>query len=81
MIKLSEFNRIVNPKNEACYIIKTPTDKIDKAKFEDIVPMLRTRNDVSLGMYIPKGLIIIEIESEVVVNAIRALKEQVMIAK
>lgn len=80
-MKLSEFNRIVNPNDEACYIIKTPTDTIDKAKFGDIKSILRTRKDVSLGMYIPKGLIVIEMTDECVVNAIRQRNEQLMIVK
>jgi len=80
-MKLAEFNRIVNPNDEACYIIKTSTDTIDRAKFADIKSILRSRNDVSLGMYVPKGLIVIEMTDECVVNAIIQRKEQLMIVK
>ena len=80
-MKLAEFNRIVNPKDEACYIIKTSTDTIDKAKFGDIKSILLTRNDVSLGMYVPKGLIVIEMTDECVVNAIKQRNEQLMVVK
>lgn len=80
-MKLCEFNRIVNPNDEACYIIKTSTDTIDKAKFDDIKPILKERNDVSLGMYIPKGLIVIEMTDSCVARTIKARNEQLMVAQ
>ena len=80
-MKLSEFNRIVNPNDEACYVIKTSTETIDNAKFADIKQPLKTQNDISLGMYIPKGLLIIEMTDGCVIDAIIKRNEQVLIAK
>ena len=80
-MKLAEFNRAVNPKNEACYIVETPTDRITKATLQDIKPILTSRHDISLKMLIPKGMIVLELENENVVNAIKARNEQLMVAK
>lgn len=80
-MKLAEFNRVVNPNDEACYIIETPTEKVKDLKFADIKPILQTRNDVALRMNVPKGLIIIEITNVAIVNAIKLRKEPVMIAE
>lgn len=80
-MKLAEFNRIVNPNNEACYIVETPEGRVDKSSFNDIKSILLTRNDVALKMYVPKGLLIIEIDNELVINAIKTRNESVMVAK
>lgn len=80
-MKLAEFNRIVNPNNEACYIIETPTERIEKNSLRDITPLLIKRKDIALKMLVPKGLLIIETKNEYVVDAIINRKESLMIAK
>ncbi len=80
-MKLAEFNRIVNPNDEACYIIETPEEEVKNLKFADIKQILLTRNDVALRMNVPKGLLVIEITNVAVIDAIRARREQVLIAK
>lgn len=80
-MKLAEFNRITNPNDEACYIIETPTDKLNKAKFSDIKTILMTRYDVALKMIVPKGLLILETECSKLIKAIKSKKERVLISK
>jgi len=80
-MKLADFNRIVNPNDEACYIVKTPTETITKAKFGDIKTLLKTRTDISLGMYVPTGLIVIEITDACVAETIKRRNEQLMVVK
>ncbi len=80
-MKFAEFDRIVNPTDEACYIIETPTDKIPKSTFKDIKHLLLTRNDVSIKMLVPKGLLIIETTNKKVIDAIISRKEELMIAQ
>lgn len=80
-MKLAEFNRIVNPNDEACYIIETPQGRIDNSPFKDVKTMIVARNDIALKMYVPKGLLIIELENEIVVDAIARRQEHLMVAK
>ena len=67
-MKLAEFNRIINPTDEACYIIETPEDVIKDLKFNDIKSILLSRNDVALKMKVPQGLLIIEIKNPAIVE-------------
>lgn len=80
-MKLAEFNRAINPTDEACYIIETPTDKVEHLKFKDIKSILLTRNDVALKMHIPKGLLIIELKNTAIIDAIKNRKEKLLVAK
>lgn len=80
-MKLAEFNRAINPTDEACYIIETPTDKVEHLKFKDIKSILLTRNDVALKMHIPKGLLIIELKNTAIIEAIKNRKEKLLVAK
>jgi len=80
-MKLAEFNRAVNPTDEACYIIETPTEKVTHLKFSDIKSVLLNRNDVALKMYVPKGLIIIELKNPAILQAIKNRNEKLMVAQ
>ena len=80
-MKLAEFNRIVNPNDEACYIIETPQGNINKARFADIKSILLTRNDVALKMIVPSGLLILETKCELLVDAIKERNEPVLVAQ
>ena len=77
----TSFDRIVNPNDEACYILKTTKDKIEHARLIDIISILKSKNDVSLGMYVPKGLIIIEVTDSYIIEAIKDRQEKLMVAK
>lgn len=80
-MKLAEFNRAVNPADEACYAIETPTETLPRAKFADIRQILSTRLDVAIRMTVPKGLVVIETECSAVAEAIKSRNEPLMVAR
>lgn len=80
-MRLTAFNRAVNPNDEACYIIETPTDTVKNLTFNDIKPILQTRNDVAIRMIVPKGLLIIELTNKLIIDVIKSRKEPVLVAE
>lgn len=79
-MKLAEFNRIVNPNDEACYIIETSAGKF-KVKWSEAMSILKSDNNVSLKLVVPKGLLVIQTKNTFIVDVIKKLNEPVMVAK
>lgn len=80
-MKLAEFNREANPNDSACYRIESSAGNIKDVKFSEMIGILRSCDDPVIYMKIPKGLLIIETESEAVVNLIVKRKEKLLVVK
>ncbi len=80
-MKFPEFNRLVNPNDQACYVA-IAHGKVPKAlKFGDIAKLAQIDTTLEIGWIIPKGFYIIETESINILPTIKARNEQVMVVK
>ena len=80
-MKFAEFNRIANPNDTACYIVETSNGIIKDARFSDILNILKVDDDAVVKMKIPKGLLLLEVENEKIIEVIEKLNEKVLVTK
>jgi putative DNA primase/helicase len=86
MLKIKDFNELLNPDNKALYIPlhnKKPNKVIVPHSFDEIVQLAMTDPELEIGAYIPQGFIVInidnKIESQKVLEIIKDRKEKLYV--
>lgn len=78
-MKFPEFNRVVNPKNEKCYIAKSYSGISRPLDFSEVSSMARTDPTLVIEWIIPKGFIVIETKEKNILPTIQGRNEPVMV--
>ncbi len=88
MLKIKEFNALINPDNKSIYLPlhnKKPDKKIVNTSFEDIVQLAKTDTELEIGMFIPKGYIVVNInnkdEGNKILEIIKDRQEQLFVVE
>ena len=80
-MKFPEFNKEVNPNNEACYIATINGIVSEPKTFAEISKLANTEPDLMISWLIPKGYAVIEIDNTTILPAITKRKEPLMVVK
>lgn len=67
MLKIKEFNELINSDNKAIYLPlhnKKPNKQIINQSFGEIVELAKTDAELEIGMFIPKGYVVINIDDK-----------------
>lgn len=71
-MKFPEFNRIVNPSDEACYIANVMGKAPKAVKFQQVTTIAKHDSTLEIHWTIPKGFIVIETRQDKIVDVIKA---------
>ena len=78
-MKFPEFNRVVNPNDEKCYVAFTNKGSPKALSFDDITKISKTDPTLEIGWIMPKGFFVIETECMNIMPSIIARNEEVMV--
>ena len=78
-MKFPEFNRIVNPNDEKCYVAFTKNSTPTALSFNDITQISKTDPTLEIGWIMPKGFFVIETDCLSILSTIIARNEEVMV--
>ena len=78
-MKFPEFNRVVNPNDEKCYVAFTNKSSPTAMSFKDITELSKTDPTLEVGWIMPKGFYVIETECMNILPAIVNRNEEVMV--
>lgn len=78
-MKFPEFNRVVNPNDEKCYVAFTNMGSPKACTFAEITQLSKTDPTLEIGWVMPKGFFVIETDCMNIVPSIIARNEEVMV--
>ena len=78
-MKFPEFNRVVNPNDEKCYVAFTNNGTPTALSFDDIAKISKTDPTLEIGWIMPKGFFVIETTCLNILPTIIARNEEVMV--
>ncbi len=78
-MKFPEFNRVVNPNDEKCYVAFTNNKPPQALSFEEIANIAKTDPTLEIGWIMPKGFFVIETDCMNIMPSITARNEEVMV--
>lgn len=78
-MKFPEFNRIVNPNDEKCYVAFTNNGSPQALSFNQISQISKTNPTLEIGWIMPKGFFVIETTCMNILPSIIARNEEVMV--
>lgn len=78
-MKFPEFNRVVNPNDEKCYVAFTNKGSPKALSFDEITKISKTDPTLEIGWIIPKGFFVIETDCMNILPSIIARNEEVMV--
>ena len=78
-MKFPEFNRVVNPNDEKCYVAFTNNGTPTALSFDDIAKISKTDPSLEIGWIMPKGFFVIETTCLNILPTIIARNEEVMV--
>ena len=78
-MKFPEFNRIVNPNDEKCYVAFTNKGSPKALSFDEITKISKTDPTLEIGWIMPKGFFVIETDCMNIMPSIIARNEEVMV--
>ena len=78
-MKFPEFNRVVNPNDEKCYIAKTYSGTSHPMTFADICLTAKTDPTLIIEWIIPKGYLVIETKEKNILPTLQGRNEPVMV--
>lgn len=78
-MKFPEFNRVVNPNNEKCYVAFTSKGSPQALSFDDITKLSKTDPTLEIGWIMPKGFFVIETNCMNIMPSIIARNEEIMV--
>lgn len=80
-MKFPEFNRMVNPNDEKCYIAKTYSGTSKPLTFTEVSIIAKTDPTLIIEWIIPKGYLVLETKELNILPTIQGLNEPVMVVK
>lgn len=78
-MKFPEFNRIVNPNDEKCYVAFTSNNPPKAMTFAEITALSQTNPTLEIGWVMPKGFYVIETTNQTILPTIVNRNEKVMV--
>lgn len=78
-MKFPEFNRVVNPNDEKCYVAFTYQNAPKAVSFDEITQLSKTDPTLEIGWIMPKGFFVIETTCMNILPSIIARNEEVMV--
>lgn len=78
-MKFPEFNRIVNPTDDKCYVALSETERPIAMSFSEVTQLSQSDPNLEIGWIIPKGYFVIETDCQYILQAITHRNEQVMV--
>ena len=78
-MKFPEFNRVVNPNDEKCYVAFTNKGSPKALSFDEIAKISKTDPTLEIGWIMPKGFFVIETDCMNIMPSIIARNEEVMV--
>lgn len=78
-MKFPEFNRIVNPNDEKCYVAFKSTGIPTAMSFDEITEVAKTDPTLEIGWVMPKGFFVVETECLNILPTLIARNEEVMV--
>jgi hypothetical protein len=88
MLKIKDFNEIVNQDNKSIYLPlhnKKPDKKIVNQSFNEIVQLAKTDPELEIGMFIPKGFVVVNIdnkdEGKKILEIIKEKQEELLVVE
>ena len=78
-MKFPEFNRVVNPNDEKCYVAFTNKGSPKALSFDEITKISKTDPTLEIGWIMPKGFFVIETDCMNILPSIIARNEEVMV--
>ena len=78
-MKFPEFNRVVNPNDEKCYVAFTNKGSPKALSFDEIAKISKTDPTLEIGWIMPKGFFVIETDCMNILPSIIARNEEVMV--
>ena len=88
MLKIKEFNQLLNPDNKALYIPlhnKKPDKVIVPQSIDEIVQLATSDPELEIGMFIPAGFIVVnvdnKVEAEKILEIIKDRKEKLYVVE
>ena len=78
-MKFPEFNRIVNPTDDKCYVALSETERPVAMSFNEVTQLSQSDPNLEIGWIIPKGYFVIETDCQYILQAITHRNEQVMV--
>lgn len=80
-MKFPDFDRVVNPKNEKCYIAKTYSGTSRPMTFAEILLVAKSDPTLIIEWIIPKGYLVIETKETNILPTLQGRNEPVMVVK
>ena len=78
-MKFPEFNRVVNPNDEKCYVAFTNNGTPSALSFDDITKLSKTDPTLEIGWIMPKGFFVIETDCMNILPSIIGRNEEIMV--
>ena len=78
-MKFPEFNRVVNPNDEKCYVAFTNKGSPKALSFDEITKISKTDPTLEIGWIMPKGFFVIETDCMHIMSSIIARNEEIMV--
>ena len=78
-MKFPEFNRVVNPNDEKCYVAFTNNGTPSALSFDDITKLSKTDPTLEIGWIMPKGFFVIETNCMNILPSIIGRNEEIMV--
>ena len=78
-MKFPEFNRVVNPNDEKCYVAFTSSGPAKPMTFSQISALAKTEPTLEIGWIMPKGFYVIETDNLSILPVIISRNEKVMV--
>lgn len=78
-MKFPEFNKVVNPNDEKCYVAFTSKGNLGAKTFAEITALSQSEPSLEIGWLIPKGFSVIEVTNMTILPTIIKRKEKVMV--
>lgn len=78
-MKFPEFNRIVNPNDEKCYVAFTSKKSPQALSYTDISQLSKVDPTLEIGWIIPKGFFVIETDNMTILPTIISRNERIMV--
>jgi len=73
MLKIKEFNELLNPTNQSIYLPlhnKKPDKTIVPLSFDEIVQLAKTDEQLEIGAFIPAGFVVVNIDNKTEANKV-----------
>lgn len=80
-MKYRDFNQVVNPNDEACYVAIRPSYPAKRMKFRGIISLAKTEPLLQIGWVIPKGFYVLNTKEEEIVSVFQQYSEDVFVIK